>query len=416
MDEAHLFAPEKGKSEASSAVIDLATRGRKREFCAVLATQRISKLNKDAAAECLNKLIGRTGLDIDMKRAADDLGLSTKDKIRSLRDLDPGHFYTFGPAISKGVNQVRIGKVKTKHGKAARRSLARQPAPTARVKKVLSKLVDLPQAAEKELRDKQEMTKKIQDLKRQLKAAGGNTIVPEKREELIQQGYEKGKSEVLKMLVKLKNRLTQKMDELGKLIQQIPEQGADSGSAPTLVRRPNTTPSFGYKPGREPKQPKPVGAEYRGTKWGPCERKILGFLLMKGSATKIQVGAMTGYAYTSGGFNNAISKLSKAGYIHRDSGNMSIVSEYIEEVRSIVGDAVPHTLEDWINKLGKCERKIYQTLLDFPDDDWKKEDLADHTGYAPSSGGFNNALSRLKTLGLINRPRGGLVTFNQELL
>jgi DNA helicase HerA-like ATPase len=58
IDESHVFAPEKGQSEAMGAVIDLATRGRKRGYCAVLATQRLSKLHKDTAAECNNKLIG----------------------------------------------------------------------------------------------------------------------------------------------------------------------------------------------------------------------------------------------------------------------------------------------------------------------------------------------------------------------
>src|SRR3990167_1113565 len=58
VDEAYQFCPEKGEgeSEASGAGMDLATRGRKRGFCAVLATQRLSKLHKDAAAECNNKL------------------------------------------------------------------------------------------------------------------------------------------------------------------------------------------------------------------------------------------------------------------------------------------------------------------------------------------------------------------------
>ena len=50
VDEAHVFVPQTGESEAAGAVIDLATRGRKRGYCAVLATQRISKLHKDAAA------------------------------------------------------------------------------------------------------------------------------------------------------------------------------------------------------------------------------------------------------------------------------------------------------------------------------------------------------------------------------
>ena len=80
VDEAHFFCPEKGQSEAMNSVIDLATRGRKRGFCAVLATQRLSKLHKDAAAECNNKLIGRTGLDIDMKRASEELGFTSKEQ------------------------------------------------------------------------------------------------------------------------------------------------------------------------------------------------------------------------------------------------------------------------------------------------------------------------------------------------
>jgi DNA helicase HerA-like ATPase len=63
LDEAHVFAPEQGHGEAESdeAVKGLATRGRKRGFCLVAATQRLSKLHKDVAAECNNKLIGRTG-------------------------------------------------------------------------------------------------------------------------------------------------------------------------------------------------------------------------------------------------------------------------------------------------------------------------------------------------------------------
>src|SRR2546425_11450362 len=100
IDEAHKFCPEKEQSEASSAVIDLATLGRKRGYCAILATQRLSKLHKDAAAECNNKLIGRTTLDVDMKRASEELGFTTKEQALTLRELQAGEFFAFGPAIS----------------------------------------------------------------------------------------------------------------------------------------------------------------------------------------------------------------------------------------------------------------------------------------------------------------------------
>jgi DNA helicase HerA-like ATPase len=54
IDEAHVFCPEKDQSESADAVISMATLGRKRGFSVILATQRISKLHKDAAAECLS--------------------------------------------------------------------------------------------------------------------------------------------------------------------------------------------------------------------------------------------------------------------------------------------------------------------------------------------------------------------------
>jgi DNA helicase HerA-like ATPase len=66
-DEAHVFCPEKGagESEASDAMIGLATRGRKRGFACIFATQRLGKLRKDAAAELLNIMVGGTFIDVD---------------------------------------------------------------------------------------------------------------------------------------------------------------------------------------------------------------------------------------------------------------------------------------------------------------------------------------------------------------
>ena len=69
VDEAQVFCPQHGEAESAAAVIDLATRGRTRGFSAILATQRLSKLHQDAAAELNNTLIGRTGLDVDRQRA-----------------------------------------------------------------------------------------------------------------------------------------------------------------------------------------------------------------------------------------------------------------------------------------------------------------------------------------------------------
>jgi DNA helicase HerA-like ATPase len=67
LDEAHIYCPERGSgdSESTEAVISLMSQGRKRGYAGIIATQRLSKLHKDAAAEANNVIIGRTWLDAD---------------------------------------------------------------------------------------------------------------------------------------------------------------------------------------------------------------------------------------------------------------------------------------------------------------------------------------------------------------
>jgi hypothetical protein len=166
LDEADLFAPEKRESEALSVVIDMAGRGRKRGYCLIPATRRPAQLNKDVAAECNNKLIGRASLDIDRKRSAEELGFTTKDQILSLRNLEPGEFYTFGPAISREVIKTVIGDVHVKPPKPGM-GVKATPPPTAKVRAILGKLADLPAEAVTEARTVAELKAEITRLRRE---------------------------------------------------------------------------------------------------------------------------------------------------------------------------------------------------------------------------------------------------------
>lgn len=193
IDEAHVFAPEKGESEAMGAVIDLATRGRKRGYCVVLATQRLPKLNKDAAAECNNKLIGRASQDIDRKRAAEELGFTTKEQILSLRDLTPGEFYVFGPAISQEVKRIKIGGINVEPpARGSVRSL-KAPPPSAAVKKILGELKDLPQEALKEARTVVELQSALRTAQDEITRLKANPVVKEPAAMGVSQWRELGK-------------------------------------------------------------------------------------------------------------------------------------------------------------------------------------------------------------------------------
>lgn len=123
VDEAHLFAPSMDNGEdketrknSQQAMANLMCRGRKRGLAGLLATQRLSKLHKNVAAEASNFLLGRTFLDIDIKRAADLLGMSPSDSER-VRSLNRGEFLGLGPAIARRPLKVKVGAVMT-HGKA----------------------------------------------------------------------------------------------------------------------------------------------------------------------------------------------------------------------------------------------------------------------------------------------------------
>jgi hypothetical protein len=171
IDEAHIFAPESGKgsSEATESIALLLSTGRKRGFCVVLATQRLAKLNKDVAAECLNKLIGRTSNE-DIKRAGEELAQGKQSSIQ-LRGLDPGYFWAYGPAISPEPVLVRTGKVKTQPpARGAERSTP--PAAPEEIRAALAKeLAELPKQAADEAQSVTNLTERVRTLTRELDVA-----------------------------------------------------------------------------------------------------------------------------------------------------------------------------------------------------------------------------------------------------
>ena len=166
IDEAHSFAPQDGDSESLAAVLDLVGRGRKRGFCPVFATQRLSKLHKDAA-DLRNKLIGVTGLDVDMKRAADDLGFG-KEAMLALRDLEPGQFWAYGPALMRAPTKIKIGPVQTTHPKVGAKFTASVPPPTDRIRALLPQLADLPAEAEERARTEADLRKELATARREI--------------------------------------------------------------------------------------------------------------------------------------------------------------------------------------------------------------------------------------------------------
>jgi len=137
---------------------------------------------------------------------------------------------------------------------------------------------------------------------------------------------------------------------------------------------------------------------------GKCERAILNALAQYPQGrSSVQVAILTGYSSNSGGFNNSLGKLRSANFITR-----SHPIRITDDGKSALGDWDPlptgqELLRYWYGKLPKCERAVLETLAGAYPESLTNEEIAEATGYSSGSGGFNNALSRLRTLELIQR-------------
>lgn len=176
VDEAHRLCPERGmgESEAYSSMIDLATDGRKRGFCAVYATQRLGKLSKNASAELLNRFIGRTIEDLDVDRAVDLMSVRRADRAEfelGLKQMKPGHFWAFGQAVATDRKLLHVGPVLTTHPEPGTPAAAMIPPTPESIKHLLPQLADIPVHAENKARTEEELRQEIANLKGRLTIA-----------------------------------------------------------------------------------------------------------------------------------------------------------------------------------------------------------------------------------------------------
>ena len=428
VDEAHQFCPEGAKSESTSSVIDLQTRGRKRGFCGVLATQRISKLNKDAAAECNNVMVGRTVIDIDRKRAANDLGFITKDQERSLKKLDDGEFFVYGPAISKDdYVKVKVGDVKTTHPEPGKSILKASKTPD-NIKKLLKDVIDLPKEAEAELKTKKDFQNKINELKKEVRSLKISQPKPIADEKALQrakdQGYREAENNSKRQFQELAKNyriLEKKFSDIGKIVGAfVPKLNLENiKSQPPIKFQPPIKQRISIDTPLQKVTKSNINNNIsddidNDIKLGLCPRKIYSFLFNNPNRefTKMQLGALTGYSPKSGGFNNAIYNLNAKGLIVKQGNMISLGESNPEFATETTGE---FSVELWINKLAKCPREIFKFLFENPEQEFSKEDLGEQTGYSSTSGGFNNSIYKLNSLQLINR-NGSMIKLNPELL
>lgn len=413
IDEAHLFCPEKGSGEAEStaAVIAACTLGRKRGYCPILATQRISKPNKDAAAELHNKVIGLTTLDVDIKRAGDELGFD-KEQRASLRELEPGTWYAFGPAIGAvGVALVRSGDVQTTHPKAGEIAPPAPPAPAA-IAQLLAQLQDLPARAEEEARTVEELQARIRELETGTKRRNPGTIAPDPETiaRAVDEAVRVERASFDRAIDALVQKIRGGLEPVTAVLdhyQAITTRSSTPapGPAPQLDPRPaprRTSPPPAAAPSSTPPERTDVS--------GPQQRildAVATYLSFGDPApSKVAVAVLAGYKPGSGHVNNVFGSLSSAGLIAYPAPSTVALTE---EGRRHAHARAIHNLEDlhraWMGLLNGPQQRVLAPLLEAFPKGIPTDELAEAAGYAAGTGHFNNIRGRLSTLGAIEYPQ-----------
>jgi hypothetical protein len=411
IDEAHVFCPEKGEAPAVSrgAVIALCTRGRKRGFCAVLATQRISKLNNNAAAELHNVLVGRTGLGVDVRRAGDDLGFDKAERLQ-LKALEPGEFFAVGPAIAREVMRVRTGPVATSHPQPGQITPPPPPAPEA-LRALIAQLAavpalgdDQPGGMDRAQPDRLAAAqRRIEALEQQLAARPAPEVV-----HIAAPMFAPGELEHLTAVV-------QQLASVGDQVQQAAQQllgaldRATDGPTRQQAHVPASAPERAAPApvahrGRQDEPGLTVELPAPGAKLALAERKILTALAQHGVCPKNKLAVLTGYAVNGGGFRNALSALRTKDYI-TGSAEIAVTDAGLAALGR--WEPLPRgaaLIDHWRAQLGRAERLILDTVV-ATRQPLTAQAIATATGYTAEGGGFRNALSRLRTLQLIEGER-----------
>lgn len=435
MDEADAFAPQRlhpGAQRCFGAVDQVVRRGRARGLGVTLVTQRSAAINKDVLSQVEVLVAFRTLAPQD--RAALEAWIDVhadrdeaKRVLTSLASLAVGEAWVWSPAWLGTLARVRIRRRRTFDSSATPKVGATRVTPKAIAKvdvDVLRGELDaLVKKAEAE--DPRRLRARIAELERAKAspAAANPAAVSALREQLADAKRR------LARVDRLFDRIGAVGTQLEKAAAQLeaiageltaatkPGTGADldgDRTPPTLTpRNPVGRAAIPFprvlaeQSGLIPARPRATGNGDAGV-LGKAERAVLGVLAQHPDGCALgRLALIAGYAAGGGGFLNALSRLRQAGLLEgANSGTLRITPA---GAAALGDDWTPLPSGDalvryWLEHraLGKAERAILGQLARVgPRAGVTLDALAELTGYAPGGGGFLNALSRLRTIGLI---------------
>lgn len=441
LDEAHHFIPESGKvkevSVARDALVDLISRGRKRGFRLLMATQRLAKLQKDAAAECNVKLCGYQNLDDDRKRAIDELGLQSarQEYTKVIMELKPGEFLAAGGAFPHaGTLRAKFDLPKTAPPPRGKGKVS-PPQPREAVLRVLESLRDLPQQAQAEIRNLAEAKHEVTRLRREVTVLKRQQPAPRVETKLVT------KTEVKRVevpvLTKEERSLLERVATVAKRdgeilakrweqVDSVAKRVMAAASAKPLQMPP--TPRLTVYPAPNPEKwtPKPEPGAFRrmvdaappsadgAFRPSSSQQRVLDALAWLESvrvpqAKKTQLALMSRQSPTSSGYTNNLGALRTAGLLDYPAPGFVHLTD-AGRAQARAPDEPPTTEALHVSlyrRLSGSQAAILKALIEAYPEDVDKVQLAETAGQSVTSSGYTNNLGALRSLGLVDYPKPG---------
>lgn len=433
----------------------LTERGRKRGFTAVLASQRLPKIDANIRGDINNWIMGRVGQSLDRRIMADQLGFSAREATEHLQRIQPRHFWAFGPALADEPLLFRVGDVETTMVKPGQGKVATPPPPEA-MRSILAGLAvvespkDTGEAADDNRPSDQALLERIAGLETELRNERGKVA---RLAGAIEAWNDRSNGEVLTSLRSFMNLMFDVNNELfgtmsmaglrpigrpanildmtiADFIDEIPAQGG--GGSQREQEQDGAKSRGSGSPAAAPVERAPVKPQRvsgngagQGVTAGetaahpPRQQRILDSLawavrmLGKDQVERNIVAWFADTSPKSSGYQNDLGAMRTAGLIEYPSAGMLSLTQRGGEFAK--WPATSPTKADLLDAIKRRLEPRFHAILDhlFNIGLCGREELADAIGRSASSSGFQNDLGKLRTLGLVDYPRPGAVSIGK---
>lgn len=413
LDEAHRFIPQDGSTEATEAVRDLFARGRKRGFTGVVATQRMASIEKMVTANINNWALGRVGQATDRKVVQDALGFTSASvEGKSLMAMEDRVFWMFGRGLgARTPVRMKVADVATTMVESGEAKIATAPAPQ-KLKKLLQELnkpAPAPQVAEKA--DEGAPGASAADLEA-ARLKGYREGERDGFNRGLDVGMLIGVDHLEKAIAALKDMV---VDGEAKAVPSIEIHEIGSDTADQCLGKPSKM--FAIEDDGEARESYHTGVAGVTVHpiSGPQQRILdaLAWFEVAGikSPHRLPLAFMADQSSKSSGYSNNLSRLSSLGLLVYPGSGLVMLTDLGRAVAhrpkaALSNDVVQRAILD---KLPGPQQRIMEVLLAGYPDGIARARLAELSGQSPTSSGYSNNVSALRSLGVLDYPSQGFV-------